>query len=135
MKKLLAALLLAATAVCAEEVSQTAVYRSAVDALHPDDTARFLAAENTGGTGFYWLDTTNGELWRLDPAVMEWVYLGAPRGAHTGRKGTYSLLPDRNGGVYILNVHHGEGWWTGGGIWKIIGEPSRRKQPSVDPEF
>lgn len=89
---------------------------------------RFQAVENTGNSGFYWLDTTRADLWRLDPEAMEWIFLGAPRGSGTGRNGLYQLLSDRKGGVYILNTDDGEGWWTDGAVWKEMGEPSRRRK-------
>jgi hypothetical protein len=95
-------------------------------ALSIEEERRFLACENTGGTGFYWLDTTNGNLWKLDPDGMEWRFLGEPRGAQASRNGTYTLLSDRTGGVYVLNTDNGEGWWTDGVEWKRIGELSRR---------
>jgi hypothetical protein len=89
---------------------------------------RFQAVENTGNSGFYWLNTANADLWRLDPETMEWIFLGSPRGSSSGRNGQYQLLSDRRGGVYILNTDDGEGWWTDGTAWKEIGEPSRRQR-------
>lgn len=101
-------------------------YDSSSPSAETDEKSRFQAVENTGGTGFYWLDSSNGNLWRLDRTAMEWNFCGSPRGADTVRKGTYQLLSDRNGGVYVLHTGSGEGWWTDGVTWKIIGEPSRR---------
>jgi hypothetical protein len=98
---------------------------SSIDVLSEEEY-RFQSCENIGGSGFFWIDTTNGNLWWLDPAAMEWNFIGTPRGANTSRKGTYQLLSDRNGGVYVLNTDNGEGWWTDGTTWKIIGELSRR---------
>ena len=97
---------------------------------------RFQACENFGGSGFFWIDTGSGDLWRLTPPAMEWLFLGAPHGATAGPWGAYKLLPDRTGGVFILNTYNGQGWWTDGTDWKIIGEPSRRvkRVKEVPPE-
>jgi hypothetical protein len=91
---------------------------------------RFQSCENTGGSGFFWIDTATGDLWKTAHPELEWIFLGSPRGASSGRKGTYQLLSDRKGGVYILNTDNGEGWWTDGSSWKIIGELSRRTKKS-----
>ena len=90
-----------------------------------EEKTRFVAVENHGGAGFYWLDSTNADLWILDPDTMAWMYLGSPRGSNTGPKGTYMMLSDRRGGVYVLNVNSGEGWRADRTSWVIIGEPSR----------
>ena len=87
---------------------------------------RYQAVEIPGAAGFYWLDSTRGDLWRVTPEVKEWKFLGTPRGANNGPNGTFQLFSDRKGGVYILNTDKGSGWWTDGTVWKIIGEPSRR---------
>lgn len=125
MKKFLFTLLLTATVVCADDLTPSA-RSSYSDSVRLEDKTRFTACENIGGTGFYWLNTETADLWRLEPSTMEWIYLGSPRGADSGRKGTYALLSDRQGGVYILNTDHGEGWWTDGTVWKIPGDPVRR---------
>jgi len=90
-----------------------------------EEKPRFIAVENVGGEGFYWLDSTTADLWLLDSATLRWMYLGSPRGARTGRQGLYTALSDRNGGLYILNVLTGEGWRADRAAWQIIGEPSR----------
>jgi hypothetical protein len=131
MKKiLLPALLLAAATALAQTQPDTptrpVIFRPPYDPPAVEEDNRFLLCENTGGTGLYWIDTTNADLWLLDPETMEWNYLGSPRGADSGRKGTYILLSDRHGGVYVLNTGNGEGWWTDGAVWKNIGEPRRR---------
>lgn len=133
MKKvLLLALLLPALMPLAEEPSKTVVFRPSHDSSSLEED-RFQSCENTGGTGFFWMDTSNGELWKLTPPVMEWVFLGGPRGANAALKGTYQLLSDRNGGVYILHTGKGGGWWTDGTTWKVIGELSRRvKKPEAE---
>jgi hypothetical protein len=95
-----------------------------------EEEKRFLFCENTGGSGFYWLDTRSGDLWQLDAATITWKFLGSPRGSNDGSKGTYQLLSDKKGGAYMLNTSTGEGWWTGGADWKSIGAPSIRiKKP------
>jgi len=90
-----------------------------------EEKPRFIAVENTGGEGFYWLDSTTADLWLLDSATLRWVYLGSPRGAHVGRLGLYTALSDGNGGLYILNVQTGEGWRADRTAWQILGQPSR----------
>lgn len=95
-----------------------------------EEEKRFQFCENTGGSGFYWLDTRSGDLWLLDTVTNAWKFLGSPRGSNDGSKGTYQLLSDKKGGVYMLNTSTGEGWWTGGADWKSIGAPSIRiKKP------
>ncbi len=59
---------------------------------------------------------------------MVWVYLGDPRGAPSGAKGTYQLLPYQPGEVIILNTSSGEAWWTDGQSWINIKNPSTRRQ-------
>jgi hypothetical protein len=130
MKKFLFPTLLAAVAALAQTPTDTptrpVIFRAPYSSPAAEEDTRFLSCENIGGTGFYWLNTETADLWRLNPATMEWVYLGAPRGANTGRKGTYQPLSDRHGGVYVLHTDTGEGWWADGTGWKEIGEPSRR---------
>lgn len=125
---------LSALAVCiatADTPTPPAVYYSTTTSNTTEYFRRFVACESIGD-GFFWLDTTNGDLWRLDESLMEWEYLGDPRGANSGPKGTYQLLPDRRGGVYILNTDTGEGWWTNGNDWKVIGRLSRLKDRDDD---
>lgn len=134
MKKLLlSAVLLAAFTAGAQTIRSTPVQPVLVQPSSSDassyaveEKTRFQACESTGNTGFFWIDTVTGDLWRLVLPDREWVFLGNPRGSNTGRKGTYQLLSDRNGGVYVLNADNGEGWWTDGITWKNIGELSRR---------
>jgi hypothetical protein len=102
-----------------------AAVRGSASEPSPDYYRQFVSCENIGGEGFYWIDTTSGDLWALYPPAMEWTYLGSPRGANSGRKGIYQLLSDRKGGVYVLNSETGEGWWTDGSKWKIIGRLTR----------
>lgn len=105
-------------------VSQPSMYDMPLTVEPP----RFQAVENTGGAGFFWMDSANGDLWKLDRETMSWDFAGSPRGADSGIKGTYQLLSDRNGGVYVLNTATGEGWWSDGSAWKNIGDVSRRKK-------
>lgn len=137
MKKiLLSAVLLTAVTVTAQtqpSASQTVPARRTgpspvYDMPGTVEPPRFQAVENTGGTGFYWLDSVTGDLWKLDQETMAWNFAGSPRGANSRQRGTYQLLSDRSGGVYVLNTSDGEGWWTDGTVWKNIGEPSRRKK-------
>jgi len=128
MKPILFSLLIFAAVATAEEPSPRplVMFRPSYRASSEQEDNRFASCENVGGSGFYWLDTTNANLWQLDPAIKEWVYLGSPRGANTSRKGTYTLLSDRRGGVYVLHTETGEGWWTDSAVWKEFNEPSRR---------
>ncbi len=135
MKKLLlSAVLLAALTAGAQTTTFTPVPPVIVQPSASDqpfaieEKTRFQACENIGGTGFFWTDTVTGNLWRVAPPNMEWNFLGSPRGANTGRRGTYQLLSDRAGGVYVLNADNGEGWWTDGTVWKNIGELRRVKK-------
>ncbi len=91
-------------------------------------TDRFRACDNVAGSGFFWLDTTTGEVWWMDAAACRWVYAGAPEGAQPGPPGTY--LPRRNTsgeGMFVLNTATGEGWWTNGRGWKRAGAPQRQR--------
>lgn len=132
MKKLLlvAVLLSAFTAVAQvarpERPERPSSFRSSYDSPASETYRRFQAAENTTNSGFYWLDSRTGDLWRLAPETKEWIYLGSPRGANNGPNGTYQALSDPKGGVYILNTDKGDGWWTDGTSWKIIGDLSRQ---------
>lgn len=127
MKKiLLSAILLAAVTAVAQTPPADKPLRPSYASQFIEEGPRFQSCENTGGTGFFWMDTSNGELWKLTPPAMEWVFLGSPRGASPSLKGTYQLLSDRNGGVYILHTERGLGWWTDGTNWKAFGELSRR---------
>ncbi|MBI9019824.1 MAG: hypothetical protein JEZ10_01025 [Verrucomicrobia bacterium] len=132
MKPALLSLLILAAIAAAEDPSPhppahpPALFRPTYSVSLTQEEARFASCENIGGSGFYWLDTRAGDLWRLDPAVKEWIFLGSPRGANSSRKGTYTLLSDRRGGVYVLHTETGKGWWTDGTVWETLGEPSRR---------
>ena len=129
MKKLLlvAVLLSAFTAVAQESRPVRPPVRLPSYAPPASETyRRFQAVENPADSGFYWLDTRTGNLWRIAPETKEWKYLGAPRGANNGPNGTYEGLADPKGGVYILNTDKGDGWWTDGTDWKIIGDLSRQ---------
>jgi|GEM_PF-2362439 len=126
MKKVLwFALLLPALIATAEEPAKTVIFRTSNDSPSLEE-ARFQACESPGDPGFFWIDTVTGDLWRLTSPDTGWTFLGNPRGANTGRKGTYKLLPDRHNGIFVLNTDNGEGWWTDGTVWKNIGELSRR---------
>ncbi len=90
---------------------------------------RFVTVTTDGSAAPFLLNTLTAELWRLDPATVEWVFLGRPRGAHSRRKGGYQLLPYKPGEVLVLNSDSGELWWTDGTNWKTTKEPSTRKKP------
>ena len=109
---------------------QPIIIRPSYNSSSAAEDKRFQSCENLGGTGFFWIDTATGDLWKAAPPNLEWIFLGNPRGANSGYKGTYQLLSDRKGGVYVLNTDNGEGWWTDGSSWKIIGELSRRAKKS-----
>jgi hypothetical protein len=129
MKKLLPLVgLLMAVAVHAQTpaTDQPIIIRPSYNSSSAVEDKRFQSCENIGGSGFFWIDTVTGDLWKAAPPNLEWIFLGSPRGANSGYKGTYQLLSDRKGGVYVLNTDNGEGWWTDGANWKIIGELSRR---------
>jgi hypothetical protein len=88
---------------------------------------QFQSCENTGGSGFFWIDTSSADVWLFDTATETWKFLGSPRGSNDNRKGAYELLSNKAGGIYLLNTRTGEGWsWTADTSWKTIGTPSRR---------
>jgi len=89
---------------------------------------RFEAVVTPNDPNPFWLNTTSGDLWKLDPVEMAWVYLGDPRGASGSSKGTYRLLPYKTGEVLVLNTSSGEAWWTDGKTWINIEDPSTRKE-------
>lgn len=131
MKKLLLlSSLLATISISAQTLTTSTpkpvIINSSYDSSSTEEKTRFQSCENIGDSGLFWIDTVTGDLWRTTPPDLEWIFLGSPRGANSGRKGTYQLLSDRKGGVYVLNTDNGEGWWTDGTSWKIIGEPARR---------
>ena len=133
MKKIyLLIALLPFAAAFADKKPTTPLLPEAFNALPLEEEKRFQSCENTGGTGFYWLDTRSGDLWQLDTAASSWKFLGSPRGSNDGARGTYQLLSDKKGGVYLLNTNTGEGWWTGGADWKSIGAPSLRMKKPED---
>ena len=54
------------------------------------------------------------QLSRVDPAAA----------TKAGEAGTY--VPQANksgGGLFVLNTVTGEGWWTNGKEWKVLGKP------------
>jgi hypothetical protein len=110
--------------------SRPIIVRPSYESSSVEEDKRFQFCENIGGSGFFWIDTVTGDLWRTSPPDLEWIFLGNPRGANSGHHGTYQLLSDRKDGVYVLNTDNGEGWWTDGTSWKIIGELSRRAKKS-----
>jgi len=103
---------------------QPVVYRPSYDSPKIEGFRRFQAIDNIADDGFYWLDSTRGDLWRLDPGLRVWVFIGSARSAGSGRNGSYQLRTDRQGGAYVLNTETGEGWCSDGNTWKSIGHPS-----------
>ena len=93
-----------------------------------EEQNRFQIAEDLHSKGFYWLDTTTGNLWQMIPPAREWFFVGQPRGANREQRGTYILRPDPTGGVYILHTETGDAWWTDGVNWTRLGEPARRNR-------
>lgn len=81
----------------------------------------------------FWMDSTNGELWRFDPVEPGWDFLGRPRGAGNRRKGTYLLQPYKPGELLILDTDSGEAWWIRGATWVRIDDPSTRKRRDESP--
>jgi hypothetical protein len=81
---------------------------------------RFVACDNIDRPGFYWLDSTDGHLWRFDRSSTDWEDQGIQKGMEPGPKGTYLLLADNRGGVYVLNTSTGQGWWYDDSNWEVI---------------
>lgn len=87
---------------------------------------RFRAADNVDGPGFFWVDTTSGQLWMVDVGTMTWKYCGAPMSAAPAAIGTFIPRKNQSGtGLYILNTVTGQGWWTDGVEWKELGVPTK----------
>lgn len=81
---------------------------------------RFVVCDKFSGTGFYWLDSTTGHLREFDRSLTDWEDHGIQKGMQPSPKGTYILLPDNRGGVYVLNTSTGKGWWFDESRWEII---------------
>ena len=90
-------------------------------------TGRYMACENHAGAGFFWVDTTIGKIWWSDMTAkdkIEWKSYGQVQGAKAGELGTYVPQVNKSGvGLFILNTVTGEGWWTNGKEWKVLGKP------------
>ncbi len=78
------------------------------------------------GSELFCLDSTRGDLWRFDADGMRWLFIGSPRGADAGRKGTFRLESLPSGALLVLDTRTGEAWWTDGVFWNRIDEPSTR---------
>jgi hypothetical protein len=78
------------------------------------------------GPELFCLDSTRGDLWRFDDDGMRWLFIGSPRGADAGRKGTFRLESLASGALLVLDTRSGEAWWTDGVFWNRIEEPSTR---------
>lgn len=81
---------------------------------------RFVALDIARETGFFWLDSTTGNLWQFDRSLARWENHGRQPGMTSGPKGTYTLLSDNRDGAYVLNTETGKGWWFDGSRWQII---------------
>jgi hypothetical protein len=87
---------------------------------------KFEACEDKAGAGLFWVDTTCGRTWWVDPGKMRWVFFGLPDGAKRAPVGTYIPFENKSGeGVFVLNTATGEGWWTKGRKWKRLGVPGK----------
>ncbi|MGA1870143.1 MAG: hypothetical protein ACMUJM_16525 [bacterium] len=90
-------------------------------------TDKFKVCDNKGGSGFFWIDTTNGKTWRLEPEGMELIYCGQPEGALSGPAGTYMPYENKDGkGLFILNTATGEGWYVSDAKWKKLNMPATK---------
>ena len=90
---------------------------------------KFQVCENKSGGGFYWLDSTTGDMWLMDTAKKAWVYCGKPEAAAVGEIGTYLPYTNKNGrGVFVLNVATGEGWFYDAKYWKALGKPELKAE-------
>ena len=96
---------------------------------------RYVTLIQTDDASPYLLNTTNGNLWRLDPVAKEWLFLGSPRSSNSRRKGGFQLLPYKPGEVLILDVDSGRAWWTDDESWLIIKEPSTRRTPTPPASY
>ncbi len=85
---------------------------------------RFVVCDSPDRPGFYWLDSTDGHLWRFDRSLTEWEDQGIQQGMEPGPNGTYILLADNRSGVYVLNTHTGQGWWYENSRWEVINKDS-----------
>ncbi|MEI8206415.1 MAG: hypothetical protein WCG03_06015 [Kiritimatiellales bacterium] len=75
MKKLLlSAALLSALAAVAEKAQpeRTGPFRPAYDSPTSETFRRYEAVENTKGAGFYWIDSTRGDVWRIDSETVKY---------------------------------------------------------------
>ena len=87
---------------------------------------KFRTCEERTGKDIFWVDSTSGKLWVVDPVKPGWTFAGQPEGAMPGPAGTYLLVEARGGesAVFILNSASGEGWWSNGHDWKKLGVPT-----------
>ncbi len=90
-----------------------------------DKIKKFKTCVNNNGGGFFWVNTSSGEIWWGDPGNVGWKYFGKPKNTIIGVPGTYIPYENKSGGgLFILNTITGEGWWTAGQkLWRKMGEP------------
>jgi hypothetical protein len=79
---------------------------------------RFVAAKSAIDDNIYWLDSTTGQVWKMDRSAAKWENLGRGKGMTPGSKGTYILWADNR--VYVLHTGNGKGWVYDGNNWEII---------------
>lgn len=91
---------------------------------------RFQALRADGE--LFWMDSTNGELWRFDPTEPGWDFLGEPRGASAQPNGTYLLQSRKPGELLLLDTTSGKAWWIRGGTWIRFDKPSSRRRNDDD---
>ncbi|MCF7839020.1 MAG: hypothetical protein K9N49_10370 [Candidatus Marinimicrobia bacterium] len=93
-------------------------------AAEPAAPDNFVFCENHGGAGFFWLESSTGQVWWANPFTYTWVRFGAPPDAQPGPPGTYRAEANRSGdGVFVMNVRTGEAWWSRGQDWHPFGVP------------
>lgn len=90
---------------------------------------KFQVCENKSGSGFYWVDSTSGDVWLVDVSKKGWIYCGKPEEAAAAEIGTYLPYPNKNGrGLFLLNASNGEGWYYDGRYWKVLGLPEKTQE-------
>ncbi len=92
--------------------------------------ATFQLCPNKSGGGFYWVDTTSGDVWKVVGRKNTWTYCGNPVHKGAGETGTYVPYKNDNGnGMYLLDTLTGEGWFYDGKKWRSYGVPKKEKLP------
>ena len=98
---------------------------SAEQAPHFPRTDRFQRCE--AEAGFFWVDTTSGNVWWADQGNGKWVYGGHPEGAEPGPIGTYTPCKNDGGpGLFVINTATGKVWRTDGNSWDRLDKGEAR---------